>query len=279
MRFLSFFCSATCVIASCANVLAGAEAKDAGYPVAAPHLEAKPLGFTADSQPAHDFLKFAAVENQNLYATLESFVCREQIERFRGRTGSGGGHHVDTITARVSIENNTEQYSELRQKSQPLRDFSSLDGAWSEGEFGTLLKQTEQLLGTQQASFEGEERDAIGFVAIYSFAVEASESPWDLTVGGIHYNIPFRTRVWISESTGQIAKIERASFDIPPGLGIADLDWSVALNSVDFNGKKWLLPDTAGYQVIYRDRGRREWNTMKFSDYHRYSVEAAVHFN
>ena len=224
------------------------------------------------------FLNSAREINRDLYSSMESFVCRERIDRYKG--GKSGAKYRDTITARVSLENGNEEYSELRRERGKLRDLSQLHGAWSKGEFGTLLKQTEQLLATQRATLAGEERLVDGSrAAIYEFGVRAVESPWDLVVREHHYAIPFRTRVWISEASSQIVRIQRTANEIPEALGIAEMRWSVSLNLSDLNGKKWLLPDTAEYDLIYSDAGGEEWNTMKFFDYHRYSAETSLRFN
>jgi hypothetical protein len=233
----------------------------------------------ANNTAKRDLLMQAVAVNEDAYATLGYFVCHEQIDRYKGLVGLETGRHRDTIISKVAIENDREQYSEIRRDNRQLQALSSLDGAWSEGEFGTLLKQTEQLLRTQPTVLVKEERTPDGTTAIYSFEVSAVESPWDFQIGEQHFDIPFRTRIWISESSARILKIERVSTGVPAELGIAEVDWSVALHPVYLDGRSWLLPDTAAYQVIYRDRGRREWNTIKFSDYHRYGAEATIHFN
>ncbi len=245
-----------------------------------PVFPASPAQSAAGSQPvAVDLLSRASAANEDLFSALQSFVCNEQIERFTGRAGRAGGRRRDTITARLSMENGDEHYTDIHREDRPLRDFSSLDGAWSEGEFGTLLKQSEQLLTTQTTLLES--REVANGVAslIYSFHVAAIESPWDLEVGGQHYTIPFQTKIWISETSGKILKIERTSTGLPPELRIAQIDWSVTLGPVNLNGREWLLPHTAEYSVMYSDTNRNEWNTMQFSNYRRYGAETTVRFN
>jgi hypothetical protein len=237
-----------------------------------------PMAPISGSELTGVFLFNARVINRDLYASMESFVCEERIDRYKGHNRVGG-YHRDTITAKVSLENGIEQYSDLWRKKSELTDLSRLDGAWSKGEFGTLLKQTEHLLASQPVTLAGQERLAGGYTAIYDFEVQGVESPWDLAVSGHHYTIPFRTRVWISEASGRIFRIERTATEIPETLGIAEIRWSVVLSLTDLSGKQWLLPDTAEYDIIYRDSRRQEWNTMKFFGYHRYGAEVSVHFN
>jgi hypothetical protein len=262
-------------ILSCIAVIAAAESNSAiasasdGQPTTAP---------ISGSRLPDAFLHNAREINHDLYSSMESFVCKERIDRYKGYNRAGG-YYRDTITAKVSFENGNEQYSELRRKKSGLQDLSRLHGAWSKGEFGTLLRETEQLLATQRATLAGQETLVGGSAAIYEFEVQAVESPWDLVVREQHYAIPFRTRVWISEASRQIVRIERTATEIPEVLGIAEMRWSVSLDLTDLNGKKWLLPNTAEYDLTYSDSGGEEWNTMKFSDYHRYSAETSLRFN
>jgi len=226
-----------------------------------------------------NILEKARAVNQDLSAALKAFVCHEEIQRFKGSlTGETGGR-IDTITATLSFENGTERYSEIKQNSLFRRSISSLTGAWSEGEFGTLLLQTQQLLAIQNVEFQAFAEVNGTRTAIYRFNVSESDSPWELDVGGGHYNIPFRTEVWIAVQTGEILKIERTSISVPAATLISQVEWSVELQRVDLNGKQWLLPMTSAYAVTYEQSNRKEWNIMNFSDYRRYGSQVALRFD
>ena len=226
-----------------------------------------------------DILSKARAANENLYSSLQSFVCHERIERFRGPLNAETGRALDTVTANLSFENGVEHYSDVRQNMRPRDGISNLTGAWSEGEFGTLLLQTGTLLRTQPVSFQAlATLDGVA-TAIYRFDVPEEISPWDLDVDGRHYRLSFRTDVWISIETGEILKIARASSGIAAETRISALEWKVTLQPVDLNGKQWLLPKTGEYSVLYDQSNRREWNLMNFSDYRRYGSEVALRFD
>lgn len=217
--------------------------------------------------------------NEQLYTDLQSFVCDEQILRYENRALGENPHQIDTVTAKVSFENGVEQYSDVRQNRRRRSSISSIAGAWSENEFGTLLKQTQTLLSTQRVELiDNADLDGMP-AAVYAFDVSEQESPWDLEVGGEHYQVPFHTEVWVARDSGQILKIERTSAGVPAETQISQLRWSVRLAPVDMNGRTWLLPKTAEYKVSYDAPERQEWNDMTFSDYRRYGSEVAVHFD
>jgi hypothetical protein len=225
-----------------------------------------------------ELLRKAQSANEGLYSALQSFVCREQIQRYKGSLNSETGKPVDTVTASLSFENGVEHYSEILQNNQLRTRISSLPGAWSEGEFGTLLRQTETLLRSQAVSFQAFTDLSGTPAAVYRFSVSEQESPWDLEVGGRHYHLPFRTDVWISIGTGEIMKIARSSLSVPAETRISEVDWKVTLGPVALNDKTWLLPRSGEYAVFYVESNRREWNLLSFSDYRRYGAEAAVRY-
>jgi hypothetical protein len=223
-------------------------------------------------------LEMAHGTNEEVYTNLLSFVCSEQIQRFKGPLKAETAKQIDTVTATVSFENGTEHYSEIRQNAKARPTMASIAGAWSEGEFGTLLRQTQTLLSTQLPSFDTfSDIDGVP-AAVYQLQVGENESPWDLEVRNQHYRVPFRTKVWVSETSGEILKIERISTYIPFRMGISEIRWNVALRDVNLNGRTWLLPSEGEYAVLYEESGHREWNEMRFSDYHRYGSEVAIKF-
>ena len=216
--------------------------------------------------------------NELLYSDLQNFVCNERIDRFKGTLGGVEGRRIDTVSTKVSFENGVEHYSDIRQNNRSRARISSIYGAWSEGEFGTLLRQTQAILGSQPVLLRTKnELNGIATI-LYRFEVSEESSPWDLEVEARHYHVPFRTDVWVSSSSGQILKIERTSTAIPLETRISEVRWSVSLETVELNGKRWLLPNAGEYEVSYEESHRREWNLISFSEYRRYGSEVALHF-
>ncbi len=247
----------------------GAAEAENGLPVAP--------AFTENAAPG-DLLARAQLENELLYTDLQSFVCSEQMERYQGRLNGENAHRIDTVNAKLSFENGVENYTDIRQNSRERASLSSIAGAWSEGEFGTLLRQTRALLSTQPVSSQMN-ADLNGVAAVlYSFEVSGNESPWELSVSAQQYRVPFETKVWVSKSSGEIMKIARVSTALPPDSGISQIHWSVSLKPVDLDGKSWLLPNVGEYSVLYERSNRREWNVINFSDYHRYASRSVIHF-
>lgn len=231
-----------------------------------------------ENQASGDLLARAQLENELLYTDLKSFICNEEMERYQAHLDGKNPHRVDTVYAKLSFENGVENYTDVRQNDRERPSLSSISGAWSEGEFGTLLRQTRALLATQPITQQTETNLNGTPAMLYSFQVSGQESPWDLTVSSQQYRVPFETKVWVSKSSGQIMQIARTSTAMPPDSGISEIQWSVVLKPVDLEGKTWLLPNTGEYSVLYARTNHREWNVINFSDYHRYTSRSVIHF-
>jgi hypothetical protein len=235
-----------------------------------------PIGPSINGNTApNDLLARARLENELLYTDLQSFACNEHIDRFK--IMGEEPRQIDTVTAKVSFENGVENYSDIHENDRFRPSLSSLPGAWSEGEFGTLLRQTRALLSTQPIS-QGDTFINGAPTTIYTFNVSGEQSPWDLTVGSHEYRVPFRTDVWVSKASGQIVKIARTTTAIPSESGIAEIEWAVFMKPVDLEGKVWLLPSSGEYSVLYQNSKHREWNTITFTGYHRYASRSVIHF-
>jgi hypothetical protein len=230
-------------------------------------------------QPEGELLERARAANGDIYSTLKSFVCREEIERYKGDLRGSKTRFIDHVSTNLSFENGVEHYNDIRQNTSSRHSLSDIAGAWSEGEFGTLLQQTDKLLEIQPVTFVSFDTFAGIPTAVYRFEVSEKQSPWDLEVGSQHYQIPFTTDVWISVASGEILKIARKSLSIPAETRISEIDWSVSLASVSLGGKTWLLPTVADYSVSYSDSKRREWNQMSFSNYRHYGSESSIRFD
>jgi len=246
---------------------------DVNLPVAPPFS-----GSNASPATEQDLLARVQIENELRYTDLQSFVCDEQMERYKAHLNGDNAKQIDTVSAHVSFENGVENYSSVLQNNRERESLTSIAGAWSEGEFGTLLRQTRTLLTTQPLSLQTVTDQTGGAAVLYSMDVSGADSPWELLVGNKKYRVPFRTDVMVAKATGRILRIKRTSTAMPPEFGISEIQWSVALKLMPMDGKEWLLPATGEYSILYQKSNRREWNVMSFSDYHHYTASSVMHF-
>src|SRR5580698_3023516 len=103
------------------------------------------LGMTSDSSadnekipsisakllPENQLLQKARAANGDLYSTLKSFVCREEIERYKGDLHGSKTRSIDHVSANLSFENGVEHYFDIHQNAHGLTSLSAIAGAWS----------------------------------------------------------------------------------------------------------------------------------------------------
>ena len=213
-----------------------------------------------------------------MYNDLTNFVCREDIERYKGSSHNPAGRKLDLITSTVSYDRDAEHYTDIYQNNKRLNRIRGLSGAWSEGEYGTLLGETLKALQSGKiGSISPSTLDGVPAV-VYSFDSSADDSPWDIDVAGRHYSLAFRGQVWVSPATAQVLRVDRIATDIPERIGIAVINWSVSFGMQTADKRAFWLPTKAVYSVSYLEECRREWNLIAFSGYRRYGSDVVVRF-
>ncbi len=228
----------------------------------------------------YDLLLRGREASSRIYRELSNVVCRERIDRFKGSIADTAGNPVDVITSDVAMEQGAERYSNIRQNDKPRLSISRIGGAWSVGEYSTLLRQTAETLDSDTAIQMGVITRLNGHPAIlFPFDVPQSESDWEFLVRSKHYLLGFHGEIWISQATGEVLRIRRTANQIPSGTGISQVDWSVDFGPSDLDGHSFILPLKATYSVTYPHDRHREWNVISFSDYHHFGVDISIRYN
>jgi hypothetical protein len=225
-----------------------------------------------------ELLDRVRISAELVVVNLSNFACSEQIDRYRGSAHHAAGHKVDVITTRVSYSNESEHYSDVHQNSKPLHQIAGISGAWSAGEYGTILRETVKALRSRSIQFVSFSTLEGKTAAVYRFDYTAQDSPWDISVSGVHYPLPFHGQVWASPTTGDILRIDRIAYEVPVETGISAVNWAVMFGPSQADGKTYLLPMKGVYSVSYLNSDRHEWNEIAFSDYKRFSSDVVVHF-
>lgn len=210
---------------------------------------------------------------EQTYVDLTHFVCKERIERYRGEARNPHGHKIDVIMSQVIYDHDSEQYTDLRQNGKPLSRIDALSGAWSHGEYGTVLRETINGLNSRAVNFVSFSVLGGKRAAVYTFDYGVSDSPWDILVAGTHYKMPFHCQIWASVTTGALLRIERITHDVPSLIGISAVNWAVEFGSISVNGKVLWLPHRAIYSVSYPNCDCHYWNQIQFSEYRRREMD------
>ncbi len=120
---------------------------------------------------------------------LPNYVCQEQTTRYVSETRQPSWNVVDVVSAEVVYDDHQESYRNLQINGRPTKKAPEDSGAWSTGEFGTILGN---LFAPQSAAdFKYVQEDTISHRAtsVFDFKVLRVRSNWKIWVPG-QYIVP-----------------------------------------------------------------------------------------
>ncbi len=112
-------------------------------------------------------------------------------------------------------DDHQESYRNLQINGRPTKKSPEDSGAWSTGEFGTILGN---LFAPQSATdFKYVQEDTIAHRAasVFDFKVTRVRSNWKIWVPGQYIVPTYKGSVWIDKQTGQVLRIEMQAKEVP----------------------------------------------------------------
>ena len=213
--------------------------------------------------------------------TLPDFVCVQTTRRYSATGDNNAWVTRDVLEAELSFNQKTERYSHIRLNGKAKQGpMESIGGAWSIGEFGSLLRTL--FLPETQAEFrkEGEEQFQAVATIVMEFRVSQERSRWTLSFENSHsLNVGYRGTVWVDASTHQILKINQRTLPLPPSFPITYSEITTLYNYVSMSGlegKTFLLPQTAHVILYERKPPIRSLNVIDFRNYRKYTADVRL---
>ena len=210
---------------------------------------------------------------------MPNYVCQEQIARYASRTRPADWRAIDIVSAAVVYENGKEDYRDIKVNGKPRPSFQETDGAWSTGEFGTLL--VELFAPATGAEFHYRRTDRIAGVnaRVYDYDVDHAHSRWNVTMASQHYLPAYRGSVWIDPATARVLRIEERAYGLPSTFPADTVESATDYQYVQMgDARKYLLPVHSENLTCQRGSELCSRNTIDFRNYHKYSGESTITF-
>ena len=86
-----------------------------------------------------DLIRKATDAALDFTETLPAYVCQEMMTRYQSEARPCAGSALDVVTMNVVYENGKEDYRDITVNGKPKKSLEETGGAWSTGEFGTVL--------------------------------------------------------------------------------------------------------------------------------------------
>src|SRR3984885_8215334 len=211
--------------------------------------------------------------------TLPNYVCQEQITRYVSETRQPTWNVVDIVSAEVVYDDHEESYRNLQINGKPSKKSPEDSGAWSTGEFGTILGN---LFAPQSATdFKYVQEDTIAHrsTSVFDFKVVRVRASWKIWVPGQYVVPSYKGSVWIDKQTGQALRIEMQAREVPEAFPEITVETAVDYDAISLGtADKFLLPVHAEALSCWRNSNDCQRNVIEFRNYHKFEGESIIKF-
>jgi hypothetical protein len=239
----------------------------------APVPEARP-------QRGDDLIRRAAGAAFDFTEGLPNYVCQEQIARYVSDIRPAQWKSVDLVSAAVIYENGKEDYRNIKVNNKPRDSFKDTDGAWSTGEFGTLLIDLFSPASDAQFRFRQTDRIAGVNARVYDYTVDHPHSHWNIIVSSQSYMPAYKGAVWIDPLTARVLRIEERAYGFPSDFPSDHVESATDYEYVQLgDARKYLLPVHSENLTCQRGSDMCSRNTTDFRNYHKYAGESSITYD
>jgi hypothetical protein len=236
----------------------------------------RPLGSNRQLDPLVRKATEAALQ---FTQTLPNYVCQEVVSRYESETSPASWHDVDVVTTDLVYDQGKENYKNIMVNGKPTTKPLEDTGAWSTGEFGTLLIDLFSPATNAEFNFLRDGRTSGVDAKIYNFSVRRENSHWDIHFGSQSYTPAFVGSTWIDPKTGRVLRIEIEAKDLPSGFPSDHVESATDYAYVRLgDAQEYLLPTHAEILSCQRGTNYCSRNTIDFRNYHKYTGESSIQF-
>jgi hypothetical protein len=236
----------------------------------------RPLGANRQLDP---LIRKATEAALQFTETLPNYVCQEVVSRYESETSPASWHAVDVVTTDLVYDQGKENYKNIMVNGKPTTKPLEETGAWSTGEFGTLLIDLFAPATNAEFHFLRDGRTSGVDAKIYNFSVRRENSHWDIHFGSQSYTPAFEGSTWIDPKTGRVLRIEIEAKGLPSGFPADHVESATDYAYVRLgDAQQYLLPTHAAILSCQRGANYCSRNTIDFRNYHKYEGESSIQF-
>jgi hypothetical protein len=212
--------------------------------------------------------------------TLPNYYCQEIMTRYQSESNSSNWQPHDVVSMALVYENGQESYRNLAINGKPTKkNMEDLSGAWSTGEFGSVLADVFSPATAADFEYRKESRSAGRASLVYDFSVEREHSHWRIMVASQLLAPPYKGSVWIDKETNRVLRIEMQATHIPDAFPVDKVEMATDYEFVRFADRQFLVPVHAESLGCQRDTSSCNRNAIDFRNYHKYSGESTITFD
>jgi hypothetical protein len=245
-----------------------------------------PPVFTVPPMPTQEEL-VAAIHHARVYALnytahLPDFLCNEIVERYEDIGGKGNWNKKDVLGVKLGYLDHAEDYKLMTVNGHSTtQTFQSMRGAWSQGEFGSLMLEIFDPASHAQFRWDHWTHLRNRATQVYSYRVKISDSHYKLAFGAgtapTEVMVGEEGFVYLDGESKDIVRVTDQAVDIPLDFPVRQamrvLDYAVQ----EVGGKPYVLPLHAdirmGTGYIHTK------NDVTFSGFRKFQGESTITFD
>jgi hypothetical protein len=211
---------------------------------------------------------------------LPNYVCQEMMARYESTTHPANWQAMDVVSAALVYENGKEDYRDIAVNGKPIKkNIEQVGGAWSTGEFGTMLIDLLSPATAAQFRYRREERQGGVMTKVYDYTVKRENSHWQITMASQTYRPAYKGSIWIDPATARVLRIEMQAVGFPEEFPTDDVESAMDYQYTRLGDtKQYLLPVHAETLSCQRGSDFCSHNVIDFRNYHKYSGESTITF-
>jgi hypothetical protein len=212
--------------------------------------------------------------------TLPSYVCAEMVTRSMSQSTPANFQPIDIVSMEVVYENGKEDYRNIQVNGKKtVKKIEETGGAWSTGEFGTVLVDLFSPATAADFHFRRDSRAGGVSAKMYDFKVDREHSHWSIHSGAQSYSPAYSGSVWIDPSTSRVLRIEMEAQNMPKDFPLDHVESATDYQYVRLGDlKQYLLPVHAETLSCERGTNYCSRNVIDFRNCHKYSGESTITF-
>ncbi len=209
--------------------------------------------------------------------TLPDFICDQITGRYFSKSRPPKWKFEDRISAEVLYVQGKERYQNIRRNGKPLRTGRpETTGAWSYGEFGTVMQDL--FSPSTHARFTEKGTDKIGGVqaTLYEYSVERESSHWRVEFEGQVLQPAYQGSIWIDPDSHRAFRIEMQAREIPLSFPLDVIEMTVDYGPVEIAGQSYLMPTRSENLTCKRYTNNCSRNELEFRNYRKFTAESII---
>ena len=245
-----------------------------------------PAGFHDDDEipisqrRGDDLIRRATDAAMEFTEALPNYICRENMARYQSQTHVPDWQPIDVVSTDVIYENHIESYKNITINNKPIKkSMEEMDGAWSTGEFGTVMINLFSPATAADFHFRKDARSGGVPAKVYDFNVEHANSAWDVHVLGQSYRPAYRGAVWIDPQTARVLRIEMEAYGFPKDFPTDHVEQATDYEYTRLgDAHQYLLPVHSESLSCQRGTDLCSLNKIDFRNYRKYAGESTIKF-